>query len=359
MASTKSTKKTAAKKPSAPKAPAKKAPAKKASAKKTTAAAPIVTPAAPPAPEVGDLAKSGAVLSHLRAAWPPLSSANREAYRALATDAQRSERGKQTKAENVLAEAVRWAVQIDADLRAHPQIAELYSEARYAYFLERIGSLHHRLSAERSARRAQDAKVGAAASGREVALEARRRLLRRAERYAGKRADLLAEIKAATGTIETDASLATSCVDLAAFARKQLARTDEISKRLSREAGLTEELCAKAEEAGKALTAKAAGAALAGRRAGTDSPLVNREEGGVLLEMEHAMDVFEEAHEDDDAVRKLTPGPSLARAFGIRKPAKKGKAEEEAEEPSTEEDAGEAEEPAEEAEAPAEEEQPA
>jgi hypothetical protein len=41
-----------------------------------------------------------------------------------------------------------------------------------------------------------------------------------------------------------------------------------------------------------------------------DSPIVNLEEGNVLLEMAYAMDVFDEAHDDNDVVRRLVPGPA-------------------------------------------------
>ena len=293
-----------------------------AAAKKTNAAAKKTAAPTPAAPaDTSIVARAGAALARLRSAWPALSTGDREAFRALATDAQRSDLGRQTKAEKVLEEVVRWAVQMDADLRAYPEITEIYSEARFAYFLERSTSLQQRMVGEKDKRRGQDEKVDATTSGRDAALGARQKISRRLYRYAGKREDVLVEINTAVGTIESDESLAKACVDLAAVAQRILARTDDVSRRLATEAGLTAALADQAKEAGERLTASTTDVVLAGRRSGVDSPAVNIEEGGVLLEMEHAMEVFAEAGEENSAVRRLVPGAGVRHALGYRKPS--------------------------------------
>jgi hypothetical protein len=65
-----------------------------------------------------------------------------------------------------------------------------------------------------------------------------------------------------------------------------------------------------ANAAAAALDKAAVDATLEGRKSSHDSPLVNLEEGNVLLEMEHAIDVFEEAHDENDVVPRLIPGPA-------------------------------------------------
>jgi hypothetical protein len=219
-------------------------------------------------------------------------------------------------------------VQIDKELRAHPDAAELYTEARFVYFLERLEALYQRLSADQATRRMQDKTIGAATSVREAALKARKRLERRLQRFAGKRGAELDEIAKALGTAETDERLAASLTSLAALAQRWMALSDDVSKRLAKNAGLTSELAGDAEKTAKALAASGAGAALAGPRAGRDSPLVNREEGAVLLEMEEAMGCFEEAHEENPAVKRLVPGPSVRHALGVRKRTREGSTEE-------------------------------
>jgi hypothetical protein len=98
-----------------------------------------------------------------------------------------------------------------------------------------------------------------------------------------------------------------------------------VSQRLTRAFGLTPALVASTRHAGKALAGSAAEASLAGPRVARDSPLVNREEGGVLLEMAAAMEAFEEAHEDNAAVQRLVPGPSVRHALGYRPNGKASK----------------------------------
>src|SRR5262245_30722151 len=66
--------------------------------------------------EMFDPSKIGVTLALLSSRWPSLNATERAAYRALATDEQRSELGGRTKADRVLNEATRWAIQIDEEL---------------------------------------------------------------------------------------------------------------------------------------------------------------------------------------------------------------------------------------------------
>lgn len=49
-----------------------------------------------------------------------------------------------------------------------------------------------------------------------------------------------------------------------------------------------------------------------------DSPLVNRDEGDVLLEMAEAMRRLELARDDNPAIKKLIPGPAARHVLASR-----------------------------------------
>jgi hypothetical protein len=55
-----------------------------------------------------------------------------------------------------------------------------------------------------------------------------------------------------------------------------------------------------------------------------DSPIVNLEEGNVLVEMAYAMEVFAEAYDDNDVVSRLIPGPAT---HHVRAPTARAAAE--------------------------------
>lgn len=289
--------------------------------------APPLKKAPPPAEDAPlELDKAAGVLSAVRARWAPLSSPQRTAFRALATDETRTEMGKETKAEGVLGDAVRWVVKIDTQLHEHPSLLEHYSEARFMYLVERVQDLRDRIA---SAQR-QDAErrpvIDAMGARREHAVDLRKGLIRRMRRYAGDREAELNAVSDAQGTIATPDLVTGSIEALVKVARGWMKQSDAESKLLIEDAGLTEERLSTALAAAEALSTKAVDAALAGPALAKDPPLVNRAEGGVLLEMARAMEGFEAAHEENPAVEHLTPGVATRHVLGPRRPKEKAKA---------------------------------
>lgn len=94
------------------------------------------------------------------------------------------------------------------------------------------------------------------------------------------------------------------------LARTWLGRTDAESVENAKLAVLDEAVVTSAITSAAALGGAHVDAATEGRKTSHDSPIVNLEEGNVLLEMACAMEVFEEAHEDNDVVSRLIPGPA-------------------------------------------------
>lgn len=307
MPSTKSTK---SKKPADPTAPT------------PPAAANLTPPEDPPI----ELDKAAGVLSTVRGQWSPLTTAKRTAFRALATDEVRTEMGKETKAEGVLGDAIRWVVKIDSQLREHPSVLEHYSEARFMYLVERTQDLRDRIASAQQKDAERRPVVEAVVDRREHAVELRKGLLRRLRRYAGDRTEEGKAITDAQGTIATPDLVTSSIKALVRVAREWMALDDTTAKALVEDAGLTEERLSAALSAADALTATAVGAALAGPAKAKDPPVVNRAEGGVLLEMERAMEGFEAAHDENPAVERLVPGAATRHVLGPKKPAEKPKA---------------------------------
>src|SRR6478609_8848967 len=87
----------------------------------------------------GESATSAAkVARKLLAKLTPLGATTRAALRSLATDAQRSDLGRQTKARGVLADGIAMAITIDQQIATFPSLTETYAPRRFAYFLESL-----------------------------------------------------------------------------------------------------------------------------------------------------------------------------------------------------------------------------
>ncbi|MEO5726871.1 MAG: hypothetical protein ABI134_21100 [Byssovorax sp.] len=71
----------------------------------------------------------------------PLGAATRAALRSLATDAQRSDLGRQTKARGVLSDGISMAIAIDQQIATFPSLTETYALPRFSYFLESLLAL--------------------------------------------------------------------------------------------------------------------------------------------------------------------------------------------------------------------------
>ena len=238
----------------------------------------------------------------------PLGATTRAALRSLATDAQRSDLGGQTKARGVLADGVAMAIAIDQQMATFPSLTETYALPRFAYFLESLLALDALIEGSS----ARDAKVGAArgtaATAYERADKARTKLLKRLDRFAGLReaeATAVARLPPKGRSSDDLRQALDEAIKLAVTFR---GRADDESKELTRIAALDEAVVEQAIRASGALEGAHIDAALEGKKVSRDSPIVNLEEGNVLLEMAYAMDVFEEAHGDNDVVSRLLPG---------------------------------------------------
>lgn len=238
----------------------------------------------------------------------PIGATTRAALRSLASDAQRSDLGRKTKARGVLADGLAMAITIDQQIATFPGLTETYVPARFVYFLESLLALDALIEGSS----AREAKVGAArgtaATAYERADKARTKLLNRLSRFAGQRGPELDELKLVPAKGRSNDDLSRSIDKAVALAKSWRGRKDAGSMENAVLAALDEAVVASAVTAAAALGGAHVDAALEGRKASHDSPIVNLEEGNVLLEMAYAMDVFEEAHDDNDVVPRLIPG---------------------------------------------------
>lgn len=245
----------------------------------------------------------------------PLSATMRAALRSQATDAQRSDLGVQTKARGALADGVTMAVSIDQQIATFPALTETYPPARFAYLLESLLALDALIEGSS----AHEARVGAARGTASTAYEradkARSKLLKRLARFAGERAAEVKTVSEVPPKGRSNEELRRSIEAAVTIARSFQARKDATSVALAEVAALDEAIVASAIAAADDLGGAHVEAALEGRKTSRDTPIVNLEEGNVLLEMAYAMDVFEEAHEDNDVVARLIPGPATRHVF--------------------------------------------
>jgi hypothetical protein len=210
---------------------------------------------------------------------PPLTQAQRSAFRSQFSDAQCDALGTRTKAEAVGRDARAWAATIDASLRKHPDVLRRYGKARFAWFLECIRDLYQALDAQRAARGSVGASKRQAGYAREAARAAREDLLEALEMIVGGSEAERESLSAASGAARSNEEIARSLRSLADLAEGWLKE-------------------------------RAAGdATLEGKGTARDAPAVNRIEGRLLLEMRIVMRVFARAHERNAVVPRLTPGP--------------------------------------------------
>jgi hypothetical protein len=303
-------KKTLAKKPAKPAQKSAKKPAQ--NKPKPKHQKPDQQAVMPPTPADSDAAK---VLHHLLTKLPPLDPTTREAFRSLAPDSRRADLGRKTKARGVLADGVAMAVTIDRTLASFPSLSATYTPERFAYFLESLLALDALLAASTSREQKLGAARGAALSERDRAVQARRRLLARLDRFAGEREPERRALDSVPPQGRTNDELRASIQQLIELADSWIARSDPASIALRRAAALEQGMVDQAREAAKALGEANVGATLEGRKTSNDAPIVNLEEGNVLLSMMYAMDVFDEAHDENDVIPRLVPGPATRHAL--------------------------------------------
>lgn len=240
----------------------------------------------------------------------PLGATTRAALRSLATDAQRSDLGRQTKARGVLGDGVTMAITIDQQIATFPSLTETYVLPRFAYFLESLLALDALIEGSGAREEKLGAARGTAANAHERADKARTKLLNRLKRFAGKRDAETKEIDGVPAKARTNDDLSRSIGKAVELAQSWRVRTDAVNVEAAKLAVLDEAVIMNAITTAAALGGAHVDAALEGRKNANDSPIVNLEEGNVLLEMAYAMEVFEEAHEENDVVSRLIPGPA-------------------------------------------------
>lgn len=240
----------------------------------------------------------------------PIGATTRAALRSLATDAQRSDLGRKTKARGVLAEGVTMAITVDQQLATFPGLSETYAPARFAWFLESLLALDALIESSGAREAKLGAARGTASTAYDQADKARSRLLKRLKRAAGSRGPELDALNLVPAKGRSNDEMSRSIDKAVALARSWLGRKDAKSVEIAALAALDEAVVTTAVTAAAALGGAHVDASLEGRKASHDSPIVNLEEGNVLLEMAYVMDVFEEAHDDNDVVPRLLPGPA-------------------------------------------------
>jgi hypothetical protein len=270
----------------------------------------VVEEKVPPKSGAGSTTSAAKVSRKLLDKLSPIGATTRSALRSLATDAQRSDLGRQTKARGVLADGVAMAISIDQQIATFPHLTETYVLARYAYYLESLLALDALIEGSGARDQKLGAARGTAATAYERADKARTKLLTRLRRFAGGRDAEKGEINAVPAKGRGNDDLGRSIEKAVALARSWLARTDAESVETAKIAVLDENVVTNAITTAAALGGAHVDAAMEGRKTSHDSPIVNLEEGNVLLEMAYAMEVFEEAHEDNDVVSRLIPGPA-------------------------------------------------
>jgi hypothetical protein len=267
------------------------------------------------APRDASLKGELVALAKVVARYVPNTPDEAAAYHSLASDARRSALGGETKGRDVLREAVAVAVAIDAAFRNYAATVGVhYALSRFRFLLDAISALGETLVGPVAGAKRDEATAAADA----LAVKARtdkKRLLRAMQSFAGQRdAEKAALERARTQTAEEADALATSIGQLATLAENWLTRTDTPSTILLGAAGLTHALVDQALASGRAYANGVSDVTLAGRRAGTDSPLVNLKEGGVLveiIEVDHAFNAL--AEDTNGVIARLPLGTSLSR----------------------------------------------
>lgn len=255
-----------------------------------------------------------AVIGSLLAQQPGIEEVQRGAYAALLGPVQADELGKKTRAADVLADAVRWAVQMDADLRKYPA-ALRYSRARFAFFLESVKALEETIGATEERQKKISSRRDAAGEREAAAKRVRDELVEALRTFAGRRPDERAALEEALGQTDSTEKLLVSLNALRALGQSWLKRDDDVSRVLLAEAGIDGALLARVREATMAVRDAATGATVEGRARVADPPEVNRIEGRVLFEMKEARRIWNGANARIGLVQKLTPSPSIRHAF--------------------------------------------
>ena len=289
-------------------------PASKAPAAKAKPRSPATTPTKPAEmAEAWDPSKSRLLLSRLRPRWSTLAPAEIAAFDSLSTDAQRSALGARTKARGVAGDATRWAASIDRQLRDYAVLREHYDPSRFAYYLARLEALVHELGQQGNRKSSQGSAKSTAETAIASARASRKKLLLALERFAGRRATELGQLKEARAIGTADDVIVDSLKALVKLAASWLKTGATF---LLHTARLTPQLLDEVRAAADLLASAGASATEAGPLAARDSPAVNLVEGWMLEEMMRVRDDFEAAREDSQVIERLVAGPATRAVLG-------------------------------------------
>jgi hypothetical protein len=244
----------------------------------------------------------------LLASLPPLTNAQRHAFRDQFTPAECDAAAAGADAAAVHAEAVTWLPTVERTLVRRPLLVRRYGRARFAWLLECVRDLGDALHMQGAARAVKRAGV-AARCVRDELVEALGIL------SCGDEAEC-ARLVVSAGTADTVEALAASLHALARLADDWLDRDAPAAKALVASVDLT----TADVEAARAAAHTVAGTAVEPPReghTGHEPAALVRDAGRVILEMSLVMRVFERAHRWHPRVPRLAPGPATRARLSI------------------------------------------
>ncbi len=267
-------------------------------------------PASHAAPLPADAAQASRVVERIRARWPSLTPAERDAFDGLSSDGRRAALGARCKPRDVALDAARWAWSIDRQLHELALLREHYHPKRFAYFLERLAALLRVVETPKPL----PSRAWTKTSVEDWARGAHRRLLLAMERFAGARPAEVEQLSQACGSsiarIDGE-GLIDSLGRLSVLAKSWMQVGEPV---LLEAALLVPRLVADASASAGALAATIDGADV-GPKSGAWADAPGLREGWVLEEMLRARDDIAAAHEEFAGIELLVPSPALRRVL--------------------------------------------
>ncbi|APR87303.1 hypothetical protein A7982_12652 [Minicystis rosea] len=232
----------------------------------------------------------------------------RQAFRKQFTRAHCSAAGASAEGAAVLAEALGWLPLIEDALARYPRLVRRYGRTRFAWMLECVWDLWEAKERQEAPSEGMGTPSRRSARARDAAMCARDDLILAISVLAeGDKAEH-ARLAPALGDAESPEALAASLHVLARLAGDWLEREDHAARALVASIDLT---VADVEVALAAAHAVISGNGVPeAHDEGQDPPAVHLATGRVLLEMGLARHVFERAHQWDERVPQLVPGPA-------------------------------------------------
>ena len=262
---------------------------------------------------LGDLDTARVTLLSFQRDYAPPATHLEEALRSRVTDAKCRALGDRTRAVAVLAQLVKLLAGAK-NARAYAALPG-YSDGRLGFLV----GLGLELVAMMSGARDRRAEVGDARASASSAKKRRQQavdaLVHAMDSFAGERDDEKAALTRARARHTSDG--ADAIAPLTKLARQWLARTDDVSRALAKDAGLAEGALADVETSAAA-EGKVAGARAAkgGSLRTTDSPEVNTVEGRVVYELRALLSAIKAARASNAKIEVPKIDPSLKHVLG-------------------------------------------